>query len=135
MKLRAGIDAGNWRQKGDDIFAALAANERPVVLAIDELPILVNRLLKGQDYRMTPERKQAVDELMTWLRRNGQTHRSRIVMILSGSVGLEPILRQAGFSAHANIFSPFDLKPWDEETAIQLPGPHLAADLRSRPFR
>ena len=87
VKLRAGIDAGNWRQKGDDIFAALAANERPVVLAIDELPILVNRLLKGQDYRMTPERKQAVDELMTWLRRNGQTHRSRIVMILSGSVG------------------------------------------------
>lgn len=118
VKLRAGIDAGNWRQKGDDIFAALAANERPVVLAIDELPILVNRLLKGQDYRMTPERKQAVDEFMTWLRRNGQTHRSRIVMILSGSVGLEPILRQAGFSAHANIFSPFDLKPWDEETAM-----------------
>ncbi len=39
-------------------------------------------------------------------------------MILSGSVGLEPILRQAGFSAHANIFSPFDLKPWDEETAV-----------------
>ena len=37
--------------------------------------------------------------------------------IHSGSVGLEPILQQAGLSAHANIFSPFDLKPWDEETA------------------
>ena len=94
VKLRAGIDAGNWQQKGDEVFAALAENDLPVVLAVDELPILVNRLLKGQDYRTTPERKQAVDELMTWLRKNGQTHRGRISMILSGSVGLEPILRR-----------------------------------------
>ena len=39
-------------------------------------------------------------------------------MILSGSVGLGPILRHAGLSAQANIYSPFDLKPWDEETAV-----------------
>ena len=39
-------------------------------------------------------------------------------MILSGSVGLEPLLAQAGLSAHANIFSPYDLRPWDEEIAV-----------------
>ena len=54
VKLRAGIDAGNWRQRGEAIFTALAGSERPVVLAIDELPLLVNRLLKGHDYRITP---------------------------------------------------------------------------------
>ena len=117
VKLRAGIDAGNWQQKGDEIFQALAENDLPVVLALDELPILVNRLLKGQDYRITPERRQAADTLLAWLRRSAQDHRGRISMILSGSVGLEPVLRQAGLSAHANIFAPFDLKPWDEETA------------------
>ena len=117
VKLRAGIDAGNWQQKGDEIFAALAENDRSVVLAIDELPILVNRLLKGDDYRITPERRQAVDEFLSWLRKNGQEHRGRVCLILSGSVSLEPILQQAGLSAHANIFSPFDLKPWDEHTA------------------
>ncbi len=117
VKLRAGVDAGNWRHKGDKVFAALAGNALPTVLAIDELPILVNRLLKGDDYRITPERRQAADEFLSWLRKNGQTHRGRICMILSGSVSLEPILRQAGLSAHANVFSPFDLKPWDEETA------------------
>ncbi len=117
VKLRAGIDAGNWQQKGDEVFAALAEDDRPVVLAIDELPILVNRLLKGDDYFITPERKQAVDEFLSWLRKNGQEHRSRVCLILSGSVSLEPILQQAGLSAHANIFSPFDLKPWDDETA------------------
>ena len=118
VKLRAGVDAGNWRQKGDEVFAALAGNERPVALAIDELPILVNRLLKGDDYRITPERRRAADEFLSWLRKNGQTHQGRVCMILSGSVSLEPILQQAGLSSHANIFAPFDLKPWDRDTAM-----------------
>ena len=124
VKLRAGVDAGNWRHKGDEVFAALAGNGRPVVLAIDELPILVNRLLKGDDYRegrdygITPERRRTADEFLSWLRKNGQMHRGRVCMILSGSASLEPILQQAGLSAHANIFTPFDLKPWDRETAM-----------------
>lgn len=118
VELRDAIDAGNWQQKGDAIFAALAANRRPVVLAIDELPILVNKLLKGDDYRITPERKQAAAEFMSWLRKNGQMHRGRIRMILSGSVGLAPILQQADLIAQINIFSSFDLKPWDEKTAM-----------------
>ena len=118
VKLRAGIDAGTWQQKGDEVFAALAKNDRLVVLAIDELSILVNHLLKGDNYRITSERRRAVDEFLSWLRRNGQTHRGRICMILFGSVGLEPILQQAGLSAKVNIFSRFDLKPWDEATAV-----------------
>ena len=124
VKMRARVDAGNWRRRGDEVFAALAGNGRPVVLAFDELPILVNRLLKGDDHRqrhdheITPERRRTADELLSWLRKNGQTHRGRVCMILSGSVSLEPILQQAGLSAHANIFSPFDLKPWDRETAM-----------------
>ena len=118
VKLRAGIDPGSWRQKGDAVCAALAKNERPVVLALDELPILVNRMLKDHDYRTTREGKQDVDEFLSWLRKVGQDCRDRICFILSGSVGLEPILRQAGLSAHANIFSPLDLKPWTEKTAL-----------------
>ena len=55
-------------------MAALAANERPVVLAIDELPILVNHLLKGHDHRITPERTEAADEFLSWLRKNGPGH-------------------------------------------------------------
>ena len=118
VKLRAGVDRGSWRQKGDEVFAALAANDRPIVLALDELPILVNRMLKDHDQRITPDGRREVDEFLSWLRRNGQDHRDRICLIVSGSVGLEPILRQAGLSAHANIFSPLDLKPWDERTAL-----------------
>ncbi len=117
VRLRAGIDAGNWPQRGDAVFAALAASDRPVVLALDELPILVNRLLKDQAGIVTPEGRGRADAFLTWLRRNGQAHRGRVTMILSGSVGLEPLLEQAGLSAHANIYAAYDLKPWSEETA------------------
>ncbi len=118
VKLRAGVDAGDWRQKGDEVCAALATTEQPVVLAIDELPILVNRMLKDADYRITADGRGNVDAFLSWLRRTGQDHRSRLCLIVSGSVGLEPILRQAGLSAHANIFSPLQLKPWAEQTAL-----------------
>ena len=118
VRLRAGTDAGNWRQRGDDVLASLATSERPLVLVIDELPILVSRLLKGDaGPAITPAGRRAADEFLSWLRKSGQSHRGRLVLILSGSVGLEPLLEQAGLSAHANIFSSYDLKPWTEETA------------------
>ena len=117
VKFRAGIDAGTWRRRGDEVFAALAESPKPVVLAIDELPIFVNRLLKGEDFRITPERRNNADLFMSWLRRNGQLHRDQVCIIVSGSIGLEPILGQAGLSAQANFLSPLELSPWSHQTA------------------
>ena len=116
------MDAGNWQRSGDQVFDALAQNDKTVVLAIDELPILVNRMVKGHDYQITPERRQAADEFLSWIRRNGQAHRRRVCLIVSGSIGLEPILRQAGLSAQANIFSSFELHPWSHEAAARCLG-------------
>ena len=141
VKLRAGIDRGNWKERGDAVFRALAEHEKPVVLAIDEVPILVNRLLKGHDYRITPDRRQEADAFLSWLRKVGQAHRA-IRLIVSGSVSLEPILRQAGLSAHANIFSPFELEPWSDKTAADCLDAlglnydlHLSPDVRQQMCR
>ncbi|MCY4007629.1 MAG: hypothetical protein OXE84_12525 [Rhodobacteraceae bacterium] len=122
VKLRAGIDAGNWPQRGDAILAALANNDRPVVLAVDVLPILVNRLLKDEAGRITPEGKRETDAFLSWLRKAGQSHRNQVTFVISGSISLEPLLEQAGLSAQANIFSAYDLKPWSEETAVNCLG-------------
>ena len=119
VRLRSGMDAGSWQRTGDQVFEALAANERPVVLAIDELPIMVNRLLKGNEYRITPDRRAATDSFMSWLRKNCQAHHGKICLIVSGSVGLEPVLNQAQLNAHANIYTPFDLNPWTHDIAVE----------------
>jgi len=40
-----------------------------------------------------------------------------VTIIVSGSVSIEPILQQAGLTAHMNIFQPLSLDAWDENTS------------------
>ena len=117
IKLRDDLTAGSWKAKGDRVFAALAASELPVVLFLDEMPILVNRLLKGDDYTITPERRRTADEFLSWLRDNRQRHQGQVRTVVSGSIGLEPILGQAGLSGTMMDLYAFKLQPWDDDTA------------------
>ncbi|WP_437567148.1 ATP-binding protein [Sorangium sp. So ce542] len=108
----------NWQAKGERLFDALAGDDKPVVVFMDELPILVNRLLKADEYTITPERRKLTDEFLSFLRAQTIKHRSKIRLVVAGSIGLEPVLRQAGLSATVNTFTPYELRPWDEETAM-----------------
>ena len=117
VRLRADVNAGNWRARGESILEGLARGDRPVVLALDELPIIVNRMLRDTGDRITPEGTRAAGEFLGWLRKMGQQHQGKVTFILTGSVGLQPILRQAGLSAHANTFQPYELGAWSEDTA------------------
>jgi hypothetical protein len=115
--LRGGLTADNWQSKGDELFQILAEQEQPVVLFIDEVAILVNRLLRGGDYTITNQRREAVDAFLSWLRANSIRHQGRIRLVVTGSIGLEPLVRQAGLSATLNTFHPFHLGPWRREVA------------------
>lgn len=126
LKLRSDLDRGNWPIKGDAVLEAFANHDKPVVLAINELPIFVNRILMGNDHKMTWEGIRSADEYLSWLRKNIQRHQDRMRLIVSGSIGLMPIVRRAGLAARVNVFAPFELKPWDEQTAIECLG-QLAA--------
>ncbi|NQU39433.1 MAG: ATP-binding protein [Lentisphaerae bacterium] len=117
VTLRAGLSEGNWQTKGDELLHILASQEKPVLLLMDEVPILVNRILKGGDYEITPGRCQTAAAFMTWLRKNSLEHQGQVRMVVSGSIGLEPVLRQAQLSATVNNFVALDLKPWRPETA------------------
>jgi uncharacterized protein len=117
VTLRSGLTEGDWRAKGDRLFAILADSDKPVVIFLDEVPILVSRLLKGDDYTITPERRTQADMFMSWLRSNSLKHQGKVRLVVTGSIGLEPILKQAGLSATINQFAPFELGPWTAETA------------------
>ena len=117
LRFRVALNEGNWQHHGDRVWTTLAKSDKPVVLALDELPILINRLLKGQSSQITPEGRKKADLFMSWLRHQGQVHQDRVTLVISGSIGLEPILRQANLSATANYLTPLELPPWSHETA------------------
>jgi len=117
MVLRAAVTEGDWRLKGDEMFAMLADSDKPVAIFFDELPILINRLLKGDDYALTPERRRNADQFLSWLRENTQRYQGKIRVVVTGSIGLEPIVRQAGLSATVNHLKAFELPPWTPEAA------------------
>ena len=118
IKIRDGLVGANWEIKSNRLLDILSNAEKPVVVFMDEVPILVNRILKDDDYKITNQRIKATDKFMSWLRSNSIKYQGQIRFVLTGSIGLEPILRQAGLSATINTFKPFALNPWDEDTAI-----------------
>lgn len=118
VKLRDGL-AGDWQAKGERLLEGMASSDKPVVLFLDELPILVNRLLKGPDREMTEDRVRRADAFVSLLRAQSIKHKGKIRFVIAGSIGLQPVLRQAGLSATMNTFTAFELHPWDAYVSIQ----------------
>ena len=118
ITIRAGLSGGNWSQKGERLFEVLASFDKPVVLMLDELPIMISHVLKGEDFTITPQRREAAGEFLSWLRANSIAHQGKVRVVVCGSIGLEPILHQARLSATINNLSALEVKPWDDSTAV-----------------
>ena len=114
VKIRAGLDAGSWRRHGEQLLRDCAEYDKPVLLVIDELPIFLKRmLLQDGDARR-------VDEFMSWLRGVLQTlGDDSPVLMLSGSIGLEPLMRRLGLPDRINHLYPFRLGPWSRDTSVE----------------
>ncbi len=113
VKIRAGLDAGSWRRHGGELLHACASHDKPVLLVIDELPIFLKRMLRHED---GPRR---VDEFLSWLR--GELQRVEVgslVVIVSGSIGLGPLVTTLGIPDRINHLDPVRLGPWDRETSV-----------------
>jgi len=122
VALRAGINPGNWQSRGDRLLELVAQSEKPAIIFLDELPILVSRILKGSDFKITPERREVVESLMSWIRNNSIRHQGKIRFVIAGSIGLRPVLQQAGLNATLNNFQSFPLRPWTRDIAVAFIG-------------
>ena len=61
-----------------------------------------------------------VDEFLSWLRREfQQLGQDGPVLIVSGSIGLEPLVRRLGIPDRINYLCPYRLGPWDRDTCIR----------------
>lgn len=114
VRFRASLDAGNWRHHGEKLFRHCAKRKQPVLLVIDELPIFLKRLLRGEDGF------QRADEFLSWLRGVLQAlGDSSPVLIVSGSIGLAPLVKRLGIPDRINHLEPFRLGPWDRDTSVK----------------
>ncbi len=114
VKIRAGLDVGSWRRHGEQLLHACAEHDKPVLLAIDELPIFLKRI-----YQHDGDARR-VDEFLSWLRGVLQSMGDNSpVVVISGSIGLEPLVRRLGIPDRINHLYPYRLTPWDRDTSIK----------------
>ena len=113
VKIRAGLDAGSWRRYGEQLLHDCARQDQPVLLVIDELPIFLKRMLHHDG------NGQRVDEFLSWLRGVLQAlGDGSLVLIISGSIGLEPLVKRLGIPDRINHLDRLRLGPWDRDASV-----------------
>ena len=113
LKIRAGLDAGNWRDHGKRLLQGCAEHDERVLLVIDELPKFLKQMLRE------PGGATRVETFLSWLRSVFQRFGGDSpVLIVSGSIGLMPIVQRLGIPDRINYLDPFRLGPWRREASI-----------------
>lgn len=118
VELQAAM-AGSWRDDAGAIVAVLADTDHDTVVAIDELPLLVDRILKRD-----PEEAEL---LMSTIRAMAEGF-SSVRWLVSGSIGLEAVLHRAGLTGTITHLRAYPIDAWDEPTttgAVDALGPSL----------
>ncbi len=94
-------------------FASPRDGQGNLLIILDELPLLVSRMLR------TDEGRNEADRFLSRLRhwRQSPELRGRLRTLVGGSIGLEGVLRRAGMSGSINDLAPFRLESWDQRTA------------------
>lgn len=108
IQLQAAMGEG-WRNDASAIVRALAGGDGPAFVAIDELPLLVNRVLKhdpAEAELLMATLRSLADELPT------------VRWLVSGSIGLEPVLHRAGLTGLVSQLRSYPIDAWDEATTI-----------------
>ena len=85
IKFREGV-MGDWQAKGEQLLSRMAKADRPVILVIDELPIMVNRLLRSDKNEISDQSRQDTDIFLSWLRQQMGCHQSKIRWVICGSI-------------------------------------------------
>ena len=116
VELKQAIGS-DWGHVADQLEARLTSLDDAggkLLIILDELPILVSRMLRDG-------RKRDAELLLSRLRRWRQAPalRGKVHTLIGGSIGLEGIVRRAGLSGSINDLVPFRLNSWDRPTAVE----------------
>lgn len=105
----------NWARAADRIERQLEhqLDGRRLLIVIDELPILIARMLDSKD------RAEEVSLMLAKLRhwRQAPALRGKVQTLVGGSIGLEGVLRRASLSASIDDLAHFRVTAWNRATA------------------
>ena len=96
------------------LISTLPENNRRVLIAIDELPIFLTKLLRASD---GPIRVRAI---LDWLCSVRQATGRRLPWILCGSIGLDSFVAKHGLEGSVNELLPMPIDALDLPQAIEL---------------
>ncbi len=122
VKFRAGLNSGNWQHRGETLFKKCPKHGKPVLFVIDELPIFLKSMLDKSD-------APAVSNFMSWFRKMVQdlgTTNNPPALIVSGSIGLEGMVRRVGASSLISHLYTYHLKAWNPNECVAAGFQHLA---------
>ena len=112
VKIRAGV-SGSWKRHGADLIGLCAEHHQRVLLVIDELPIFLMRLLRDD------EGVRRVDDFLSWLRGSLQRIEGKSpVLVVSGSIGLAPLVQRLGIPDRINYLHSYRLGPWNRTASV-----------------
>ncbi len=111
LKLRKAVEA-DWKSTADNLLDKLSKMEHPVVFLLDEFPTYINNLNRnGND----------AEGLLRWFRASRQEFENRknpVKFLLTGSIGLDGIVRRMGVQDAINDFHSIDLPPFTNNQAV-----------------
>ena len=114
VRFRAQVHGGNWRHVGQELIEFGAQHDQPVLLVIDEVPVFLQRLLRSDDGF------EQVDGFLSWLRSMvQQVPRESLSLMVTGSIGLMPLVERLGIPDRVNYLYSYRLGPWDGATSIE----------------
>ena len=129
LKFRAVLNQGTWRRRGDDLIEFCARHDERVLLVVDELPIFLTRLLR----REQDDGQLRIDVFLSWLRKAFQASEGPSpVLLVTGSIGLVPLVRRLGLPDRINYLHDFRLGPWgraDSEECLRRLAGHYRLSL------
>ena len=104
-------DLGTLGSALESIFRRIEKEQKPIVLAIDEMPELLLALSR-QDQGM-----ERVSRLLHWLRALRQTYRQQVRWIFLGSIGLDSFVEERNLGKTINDLTPLTLEALSAEEA------------------
>ncbi len=116
IEINIGDEPADWETAAGELrklIPTLSGNARRMMIAVDELPVFLSKLLAESDG------VERVRRMLDWLRSIRQACGTSPPWLLCGSIGLDSFVDRHSLSSTINELQPQTIGAFDEETAVQ----------------